>query len=210
MFKLYTDDNEGKFNQGWGKDETTLWMNALRPYYRDEWKMLRCPTAKTLAYSGDDWGTFKSWSRDVATPNGGSQTFVGSYSINSWTNFMDADRGDRPKVWFWRTTHNLSGPANNIPVFADSTWHDAWPRDTDEPPALPDDFGSGNKGTSNEMSHFAIDRHNGVNNFLFMDWSVRGVGLRSIWGLKWHRNFNISGTWTQPEAQWPRWLAKYK
>ena len=30
MFKLYTDDHDGYFNEGWGVGETTLWMNALR------------------------------------------------------------------------------------------------------------------------------------------------------------------------------------
>lgn len=210
MFKFYTDDFEGKFNQGWGKDETTLWMNALRPYYKDEWEMFKCPTTKTVAIDASDWGTYKLWSRTIATPNGDRQEFQGSYSINNWTNYMDADRGDRPKAWFWRTTHNLIGPANNIPVFADSTWHDAWPRDSDTPPARPDDFGSGDKGTANEMSHFAIDRHNGVNNFLFMDWSVRGVGLKELWRLKWHKTFNINGNWSDPAAIWPTWLAKYK
>ena len=209
MFKLYTDDSEGKFNQGWGSGETTLFMNALRPYYRDDWNMLKCPTCKAVAYDGADWGTYKNWSRTVNTPDGTPREFIGSYSINSWTNYMDADRGDRPKAWFWRTTHNLVGPASNIPVFADSTWHDAWPRDTDTPPAESLEFGSGNKGTSNEMSHFCIDRHDGVTNFVFMDWSVRGIGLKELWQLKWHRNFNINGVWADPMAQWPSWLAKY-
>jgi len=45
MFKLYTDDYDGYFNEGWGVGERTLWPNALRPYYKDNWDMLLCPTA---------------------------------------------------------------------------------------------------------------------------------------------------------------------
>ena len=209
MFKLYTDAHDGQFNQGWGVGETTLWMNALRPYYEDEWDMFRCPTAKTVAIDGSDWGTFKSWSRDVDTPGGGSRVFVGSYSINSWTNNVNGPRGDRPEAWFWKSTLKAVGPTNNIPVFADSTWMDAWARNTDTPPENPLDFGSGDKGTTGETSHFCIDRHQGVVNFVFMDWSVRGVGLKELWTLKWHRNSDIAGVWTDPMAQWPTWLAKY-
>jgi len=209
MFKLYTDDHEGKFNQGWGVGETTLWINALRPYYADEWEMFRCPTAKLVQISSTDWGTFKSWSRDVDMPGGGSQIVVGSYSINSWTNNMDAARGDRPEAWFWKATQNAIGPTNNIPVFGDSTWMDGWARNDDTPPQNPDEFGGGDQGTVGEMSHFCIDRHQGVVNLVFMDWSVRGVGLKELWTLKWHKQSDIAGPWTQPGALWPSWLAKY-
>jgi len=38
---------------------------------------------------------------------------------------------------------------------------------------------------------------------------VRGVGLKELWTLKWHRNSDIAGVWADPMAEWPRWLAKY-
>jgi len=64
------------------------------------------------------------------------------------------------------------------------------------------------------MNHFAIDRHNGFVNFLFMDWSVRHVGLKENWTLKWHRGYVTSGPYTtaggaRPE-DWPVWLRRYK
>ncbi|MHC4356816.1 MAG: type II secretion system protein, partial [Planctomycetota bacterium] len=59
MFKLYTDEHDGYFNEGWGVGETTLWMNALRPYYKDNWDMLLCPTATRVVLSQADWRTFK-------------------------------------------------------------------------------------------------------------------------------------------------------
>jgi prepilin-type processing-associated H-X9-DG protein len=55
------------------------------------------------------------------------------------------------------------------------------------------------------MNHFCIDRHNGFVNSLFMDWSVRGVGLKELWMLKWHRAFDTHA----PPPIWPQWLKRY-
>lgn len=227
LFKLYTDEHDGYFNEGWGRGETTLWMNALRPYYKDNWDMLLCPTATREMVNNSDWGTFKAAVRTVATPAGGSQRYVFSYSINSWTNYMHADRGDRWEEWFWKNVNNTAAVApntrttlsvqvsrNNIPVFGDATWHDAWPRHTDTPSPTMDAFGIGNKGVTGEMNHFCIDRHKGFVGMLFMDWSVRPIGLKELWTLKWHRAFNTNGPYTRaggilPE-EWPVWLRSYR
>jgi prepilin-type N-terminal cleavage/methylation domain-containing protein/prepilin-type processing-associated H-X9-DG protein len=212
MFKFYADDNDGSFNSGWGGNETTLWQNALRPYYKDQWEMLLCPTATRIDEQGQQ-GTFMAMTRTLATPDGGSHTFAFSYGINSWTNHMKADRGDRKLEWFWKTTSGHTGQYN-IPVFADSTWHDAWPRDTDVPIEYPWDFGGGDTGTTGEINHFCIDRHNGWTNFLFMDWSVRHVGLKELWTLKWHKTFDTKGIYTKAggmmPSEWPAWLRKYQ
>ena len=213
LFKLYTDDYDGYFNQGWDVGERALWMNALRPYYKDNWVMLLCPTATRLMESSADWGTFKAASREVATPEGKRYTYVFSYSINSWTNYMHQDRGDRKEEWFWKSVQDVKG-ANQVPVFADATWHDAWPRHTDSPAETMDAFGIGDRGTTGEMNHFCINRHNGFVNCLFMDWSARHVGLKELWTLKWHRAYETMGPWTkaggvQP-GEWPQWLRRFK
>ena len=59
-----------------------------------------------------------------------------------------------------------------------------------------------------------IDRHDGYINILFMDFSVRKVGLKGLWTLKWHPDFNIAGPWTtaggvQPSS-WPDWMRNFK
>ncbi|UCE49914.1 MAG: prepilin-type N-terminal cleavage/methylation domain-containing protein, partial [Phycisphaerales bacterium] len=76
VFKLYTDDHDGYFNDR-NVGAHGLWMAATREYYKDDAKMLVCPTATKLMESSADWGTFKA-----ATLN----DFIFSYSINSWTN----------------------------------------------------------------------------------------------------------------------------
>jgi len=227
LFKLYTDDYDGYFNEGWGVGERTLWPNALRPYYKDNWEMLLCPTATREMENSNDWGTFKAAWRDIATPAGGAYHYVFSYSINSWTNYMHGDRGDRWEEWFWKRVNNTTTVApgtrttlgrpvslSTIPVFGDATWHDAWPRDTDAPAQTMDAFGIGDRGTSGEMNHFCINRHDGHVGMLFMDWSTRRVGLKELWTLKWHRSFITTGAWTRaggvrPE-DWPVWLRNFR
>ena len=113
-----------------------------------------------------------------------------------------------------RTPIGKSVSANQIPVFGDSTWYDAWPQHTDSPSLTPDAFGIMDQGTSGEMNHFCIDRHDGFLNLVFMDWSARRVGLKELWTLKWNRNYLVNGPWTKaggarPE-DWPVWLRLYK
>lgn len=217
VFKLYTDDHDGYFNDR-NVGASGLWMAALEPYYKSDAKMLLCPTATKLMANSADWGTFKA-----ATLN----DYIFSYGINSWTNSVKVDRGARLLEWFWRNTNDVKtilydtrepdgGTArpNQIPVFGDSTWYDAWPRHTDTPSQTMDAFGIGDRGTSGEMNHFCIDRHDGFSNLLFMDWSARDVGLKELWTLKWHRAYVTNGPWTRaggvrPE-DWPAWMRRYR
>ena len=59
-----------------------------------------------------------------------------------------------------------------------------------------------------------INRHNGAINGLFLDWSVRRIGLKELWTLKWFPDFDKAGPWTkaggvQPE-DWPEWMQGFK
>jgi prepilin-type N-terminal cleavage/methylation domain-containing protein/prepilin-type processing-associated H-X9-DG protein len=208
MFKFYSDDYDGKFNPGWDiGDGSGLWMNALRRYYKDNWKMLLCPTATRVDPSNQE-GTFNAMQREV-----GGVMYTFSYGINSWTNCMTKSRDSRrTEDRFWKTTGVKGQP--KIPVFADATWHDAWPFETDVPISEPWGFGGGDQGTTDEMNQFCIDRHNGWTNMLFMDWSVRHVGLKELWTLKWNRKYITSGKYTMAggvqTSDWPQWLRKYK
>jgi hypothetical protein len=47
-----------------------------------------------------------------------------------------------------------------------------------------------------------------------MDWPARKVGLKELWALKWHRQFDTAGPWTKaggvkPE-DWPEWMRHFK
>jgi prepilin-type processing-associated H-X9-DG protein len=64
------------------------------------------------------------------------------------------------------------------------------------------------------MGYFCQNRHDGYVNSLFLDWSVRKIGLKQLWTLKWHRDFDTCGQWTtaggvQPE-DWPKWMRGFR
>ena len=212
VFSAYTTDHDGSFHPGWGGASIEIkrrshWIEGLRPYYKDE-KIALCPSATN---PDKRWGSFGTWG---PLPNTGWFTagFNGSYGLNAWVcNTPEEWLGSPvwPKKYNWRTC-DVSG-GNNIPVFLDSSHFRYWPKDTDVPPAqehtpiLPG---------VNGMTTFSINRHRGNVNGVFMDWSVRKVGLKELWTLKWHRNFDTNGPWTiaggVTENAWPEWMREFK
>ncbi len=102
---------------------------------------------------------------------------------------------------------SLAGKAN-IPVMLDSSMPDGGPPSADEPPPPEVDYSYSIRWPS------CVRRHEGSVNGLFLDWSVRKVGLKELWKLKWFRDFNTNGRWTQaggvkPE-DWPLWMRGLK
>ena len=85
----------------------------------------------------------------------------------------------------------------------------AFPDDDDAPP--PNDDASGS-----HMARFCIDRHKTKINMVFADLSVRPIGLKELWILRWHRSFNIANSYTMagnsgnPSAGWPPWMKGFK
>jgi prepilin-type processing-associated H-X9-DG protein len=61
---------------------------------------------------------------------------------------------------------------------------------------------------------FFINRHNAYINSLFLDWSVRPVGIKELWTLKWYQEFNTAGRWTKAGGvtpdRWPAWMRGFK
>jgi prepilin-type N-terminal cleavage/methylation domain-containing protein/prepilin-type processing-associated H-X9-DG protein len=100
--------------------------------------------------------------------------------------------------------------ANNIPLVFDCSWQYSYFDDNAAPPSS-DGFSTRYSGRSNTT---CFNRHDGGINMVFMDFSTRKVGLKELWTLKWHKQFNTNGPWTQaggvlPE-NWPKWMRKYK
>ncbi len=206
VWAMYTDDNNGKFPYYLASD----WMQKLVTYYSNSTKLLYCPLATRTASEGAPV--------QFAVIEDGSKR-CGSYTLNEWIydydpqGPIDVTSGGRSLADYWRNTRNKS--LSNVPVMADGAWRaDAQPYPTDSPPAFEGEPRTGVGTAGNEMRLFCINRHTGLVNALFMDWTVRNVGLKELWTLKWHRNFKTNGHWTKAGGvwpdDWPLWMRNFK
>jgi prepilin-type N-terminal cleavage/methylation domain-containing protein/prepilin-type processing-associated H-X9-DG protein len=219
ILAIYTEDNEGRIPIEF------LWFlrgsyfrdnDPNKPPVHNEFQtegILCCPMADktnspksgggTISFNGTEWdfkytngSTFKAW--EVIRP----WTFRGSYGFNR--KVWDQAPPDRfPN--FKRDISTFRGKSN-IPVLLDcSEWKGSC-SDTIPPPPYD---GYGGMGLP-----FCINRHNGYINGLFLDWSVRKIGLKELWTLKWDRKFDMANPWTKaggvkPE-DWPKWMQGFK
>jgi prepilin-type processing-associated H-X9-DG protein len=70
--------------------------------------------------------------------------------------------------------NTIKGNREEIPMFVDALWVDALPEPTDDPP---DGYYT---LIDRSMGSFCIDRHNGNVNGVFVDFSVRSIGLKKL------------------------------
>lgn len=218
-FVMYTTDNKDSMPMGWNNPADWggyrgMWMSALRFYYSNP-DIRLCPTTKmfrsdiTPFFDNSRDSTFLAWGKmgenGYPVPVWGEDGLYGSYGINAWThNPPDSILG----VWtpnipanYWRKMTAVR-KANDVPVFADCMWDGTGPFHTDQPPPAPGIQGS-------YMSVFAVPRHRGSRpvNVSFIDSSVRSVGLKEMWTLKWHREYD---TLYGRKRRFPPWMDKYE
>jgi len=154
---------------------------------------------------GTPGSTLGAW--EITRP---APPFHGSYGYNK---YLFSGFSERPGMGLGGDplanldVFSLKGRAS-VPVLLDSAFLWSAPHAFEPPPGreLP--------GGGSGMTTFCINRHNGCINGLFLDWSVRKVGLKELWTLKWSRDFDMAGHWTkaggvQPE-DWPEWMRKFR
>jgi len=155
------------------------------------------------------WGsTFRAW--QIVEPG---PPFLCSYGFNGWLINRPFDFKSRQEQ-FKRHLPNPPGldvlslrKRGEIPALLDSASPCDGPRSNDEPPRT-------QRHGGNDMKRFCKNRHDGYVNGLFLDWSVRKIGLKELWTLKWHAQMNTAGSWTraggvQPE-DWPEWMRNFR
>ncbi len=176
--------------------------------YKD---LILCPAARKRPA---DPGFLTHGSIDTGWVMDKNPMLLSSYGQNGWAArpITNRDAGARP-------TEDATGPywvsclvrgAAVVPVYLDCTTPYGRPSGRDRPPEYPE-------GTYDPLwgiMVYVMDRHQGGINSLFMDWSVRKVGLKELWTLKWGPDYNTAGQWTKaggvrPE-DWPPWMRRYR
>jgi prepilin-type N-terminal cleavage/methylation domain-containing protein/prepilin-type processing-associated H-X9-DG protein len=233
---VYTQDNQGRF-PGTMIGLDGLWLlrgqfvsdkdpNAPQSSFHhfSTKDLVCCPTAtdpsgrgsfvagggknsfgQSYQIKGTPGSVFGAW--EITTP---WPAFHGSYGFNNWLfkgfhrSFIDTVMLRDGRIDL--DVLSLQGRAD-IPVLLDATMPWSEPLDMWAPPVSENSSGTG-------IQSFCINRHNGYVNGLFLDWSVRKVGLKELWTLNWYAEFNRAGRWTKaggvkPE-QWPKWMRGFR
>lgn len=158
-----------------------FWMEILTKYHGDVGDVRQCPETRKLKSNG--WGsTFTCWG---PTSGGFIRHHWGSYAINGWMYDMGWDGVHHVGVdhMDYETIH-VKHPSD-VPVFCDSAWVDAWPRETHDPPASYDEMlVSHNR---NSMGRVCIARHGMTINLAFADASARSIHLDELWRIYWYK-----------------------
>jgi len=204
-FSMYTSENEGRFYTNYGYP-----FSPLRSHYPYLNKLLLCPMAtKRVDRPGlyDYGSTFSPWR--YSPPVDGIE--FSSYGVNLFLIHSGPNLPPPSRDGYWLYNCYVKG-ANNVPVVFDCLNWCAAPLHDWVPPEYEDTFAFPPNGYN--MWRVCINRHDGGINMLFMDWSVRKVGLKELWTLKWCPRFDTAGPWTraggvQPE-DWPQWMRRFK
>jgi prepilin-type N-terminal cleavage/methylation domain-containing protein/prepilin-type processing-associated H-X9-DG protein len=209
VFAMYVGDNEGYFDTGWphaaGEDGFYAgghhWPVTLLPYYGNR-ELRFCPAAKR-SLTVERRAAFWAWPRQDTTDPDQWYDPEGSYGTNEWIGNQPEGLERIPGA-NWRMAA-VKG-AGTIPMIMDCAWAGGFPEHTHDPPIYDGEVDLGQP----EMRRYVINRHNLMVNCCFVDGSVREVGLKEMWTLKWHRMFATNGPWTKAggiePTDWPRWM----
>ncbi|MEN6426458.1 MAG: type II secretion system protein [Phycisphaerales bacterium] len=227
VYSLYVGDNDGKLYSGC--TDLGYWYVLQLPEKEQDWRANKtwfCPTAmKPITDERgvsaptrniyNSWGIFMtptSMTYGGKTYTMNSNGFNGSYSLNGYLLTIPATgsfEGGVPAKYGFRNMNDMAGAnANNVPVMMDGLRFDTWPLESQAPAAAEDAA-----WTSNNMGRVCINRHRGFTCVSFADWSVRKVGLKELYTLKWHKNFNTKNQWTKAGGVstdlWPDWIRAF-
>ena len=222
ILRVYVDENDGKFFTGAVSRLGHLWPLQLTEELKD-WKQNKlwfCP--KATKPSRDEAGVpvppaqrdfFTAWGIDRGPPVGGlsfpENGISGSYGLNGYLMPITGPVYDSgvPRTRDWRNYDQIT-QAGNVPTMVDALQYNLWPL-------------SNNKPGDNEevawsslprMEKACIDRHNCSVNVSFADSSVRKVGLKELWKLRWYKRFDINGPMTLAGGvtrdDWPDWIRR--
>jgi prepilin-type processing-associated H-X9-DG protein len=228
---VYAQDNEGELPTG-GGGTSAIWLlrGSFTPqadpnttghalHHFGTQGIALCPEANHAAEGGSYPFAAPSLSNTERDSGSGGARVIAGSTFESWT-ITDPPPSFRGSYGFNQYLfHGFSSAAgqpvnidvlslreaSSIPLLLDGALPMGKPRDNDLPPY--------HQGSTIRMGGFCLNRHNGNVNSLFLDWSVRRVGLKALWTLKWYKEFDRANRWTkaggvQPD-DWPEWMKDY-
>ncbi|MHC4194302.1 MAG: type II secretion system protein [Planctomycetota bacterium] len=195
-YKQYLDANRGR-SPNWGVEGFYV---TLAPYYLGLKKadlvpgkiykgLLICPSAKrpkeAVVLGQDlDGAKFNAW-----VEWDGGVGFMGSYGTNLFVAPLERAGGmgtrDNDEMW---VNADVKGAAY-VPLLLDAARDGHTPNVFDEPPVFDGQIYFSQPGDEDEIRGVCQNRHHERVNCLFLDFSVRPVGLKELWELRWHRNW---------------------
>ena len=206
FWSLYLNDFENRFPSPFNDQGIqVVWVEPLRPYYKDGGEDMRmCPAAQKTEFVPPGW--FSAWQvPNLVNPD---EDFKSSYGINNYLYDYPGTLWGRPEEWHWKRA-DVKG-TSRIPLFLDCFRWGGHPRDIDYPfynlPQILDEFME-SCITADEMRRFCLNRHNRSINVTFLDMSVEKAGLKQLWELKWHKEFDTRGFTIVNRAEWPDWMS---
>ncbi len=224
----YLEENQGSFPTDLGASAWLLRGGSptdeavqVKPFATHTEGIARCPMAVKPGYHGIEvrwmryfeggdkmWqvsvalgSTFEAW--EIVDPE---PPFRASYGMNenlSRRDFLSLVGPGARKA-------NVFGirEGSHVPVLLDCVTPGSDPQETDRPPPEPALW------NVSQMGEFCIDRHDAHVNALFLDWSIRKVGVKELWTLKWRQDFDRGGPWTKAGGvapnDWPAWMRTFE
>ena len=204
LFNTLAQSNEGllRDRDSWDRCRTQQFAYYLDNFDLEEF----CPMATRKTSSTGAGGTLLAW----YCPNHPYR--AGSYGLNAYTPAYDGGErlGQAPRVKTrWTSIYQKGGA--NAPIMLDCALWAGDPMPTDTPPQTEVQAATGPTMGSNSIRPFCIPRHGGSINSLFMDWSIRKVGIKELWTLEWYPGFDTHGPWTRTgSVDWPEWMRRFK
>jgi len=208
---LYVEENRGRlpsvfdsvlFLRGSFISEDDPNENAEEPLNPIYTKGIACCPMAVKSSGRSLWGTtFEAWETRFYGP-----LFCCSYGFNQQLLSVESVHPHTQEL-LSPNVFLLKNKAQ-FPVLLDCKRPHHIVKDYEEPPQIE------SERSWIEWGSFCMNRHNGYINGLFLDWSVRKVGLKELWTLKWDSDFDTTNPWTkaggvQPE-DWPEWMRRFK
>ena len=227
IFAAYVAENNGRFAPGTDKASVQRFgysgfMPMLIGVSSGHKDLLRCPMAyqpkgmpdlaKAEAESSQCAGrigdTSSPWVWAYREAQGSWHVYVGSYGFNICTRNIGGSGWGGGAAQYATTDVRV---APDVPAYLDCMILEIAPAlyHAEPPP-----YEGCHDRPYCSFSPMVMNRHDGGINCLFMDWSVRKVGLKELWTLKWANGWDTANRWTraggvQP-ADWPGWMRGFR